>query len=71
MVRVAKFGRISKIIKLTRIMRFVKVLRKQNQVFKFASEFFQISHGLQRIFFFVFSSILVCHISACFWIFFT
>lgn len=71
MVRIAKFGRISKILKLTRLIRMVKMLKKQNNIFKHASEFFQISNGFQRIFFFIFSSVLVCHIFSCLWIFFT
>lgn len=70
LVRIAKLGRISKILKLTRLIRILKIL-KRNNIFKAASQFFQLSNGISRIFMFVFSSILFCHIFACLWVFFS
>lgn len=71
MIRIVKIGRIYKIIKLTRLLRMVKIMNKRNQIFQLASQLFQFGNGLQRIAFFIISSLLVCHIFACLWIFFT
>lgn len=70
MVRIAKFGRVSKILRLTRLIRMVKMMQTKNNVLKFAKEFFKLGNGIYRIIFFSFTSLLVCHIFSCLWIFF-
>ena len=70
-IRITKFGRLYKLIKLTRMLRMLKVLKQKSNLTKITQELLQLSHSFERIFFFVFSSLLICHICACLWIFFS
>ena len=71
MVRIAKIGRMYKLIKLTKLIRIVKIMKQKNRMVKYAATLFNIGKGIERISFFIVASVMVCHIFACLWIFFS
>ena len=71
MLRITKLGRLQKLMKLTRLLRILKMMKNTSTLMKFTQQIFKLGNGFERIVFFIFSSLMVCHISACLWIFFT
>ena len=70
MIRLTKIGRLQKLIKLTRLLRLFRVFKMQKNLINVPTDIFKLGSGIQRILFYVFMALLVCHISACLWIFF-
>lgn len=70
-VRIARLGRMYKLIKLTRLIRIIKLMKQKSNILKFAADLFQLGNGFERIYFFFIFSIMVCHIFACLWVFFS
>lgn len=71
MVRIARLGRMYKLIKLTRLIRIIKIMKQKSNLLKFAADLFQLGNGFERIYFFIIFSLMVCHIFACLWVFFS
>lgn len=71
LIRITKIGRLQKLIKLTRLLKILKIMKSKSSILKFTKQIFQLGNGFERIIFFIFSSILVCHICACLWVFST
>jgi len=69
MVRIAKIGRMYKLVKLTKLIRIFKSIKK-NAIMKTAATFLMIGAGMERMMFFIVTSVMVCHVFACLWIFF-
>ena len=68
MARVTRLSRMYKLMKLTRLFRILKILKQKAQIVKQAQEIFKISVGFERLFYFVISFFLICHIVSCLWI---
>jgi hypothetical protein len=48
-------------------MRIMKVVRERNNLIRYISDILRINAGFERFIFFIILSIILCHISACFW----
>ena len=59
-----------KLIKLTRLIRFVKVVKQKGDVLKKVSKVLNIDSSIERLMLFSFGVIMVCHIQSCLWVFF-
>jgi hypothetical protein len=68
LIKIARIGRLYKLLKLSRMMRVFKLFNQKNMLFKFASQFLNISKGFQRILLFLCGFILVCHVVGCIWV---
>jgi hypothetical protein len=68
LVRIARVGRLYKLIKLTRLLRVIKIVKEQGKFFKFFTDVLKISHGFERLLFFILIFMMLVHISACLWI---
>ena len=69
LVRIAKLGRMQKLIKLTRLIRILKLLKQKKSMLQQVSNIF--GAGFERLLFFLLIAIMVCHIFACLWVFFS
>ena len=58
-----------KLIKLTRLLRLLKVMRDRNRLLKYLSDFFRFGLGFERLFFFILLFLMLVHILACLFIF--
>ena len=47
----------------------MKVVKERNTLIKYVNDLFKLSAGFERLIFFVIISVVLCHISACFWYF--
>lgn len=68
--RVTRIGRMYKLIKLTRLFRILKIIKERSRIAKYFKDFLKISIGFERLFFFILSSLMFCHIFSCLWIVF-
>jgi uncharacterized membrane protein YukC len=59
----------SKLIKLTRLLRVLKIIKERSKFLTYIQDILKISHGFQRLFMFIAVSLIVVHISACIWVF--
>ena len=64
----ARVGRLYKLVKLSRLFRFIKVWKNKNKIIKQLSEFLRVGLGFERLFFFVLIFALSVHLAACFWL---
>ena len=48
-----------------------KAANKKNIILKFAKKVLKTSHGFEKLLLFLVTSILICHVFACLWIFFS
>ena len=69
MIRIAKLGRMQKLVKLTRLIKIVKLVRNKKSVLSQAKKIF--GAGFERLSFFILGSLMVTHIFACLWVFFS
>lgn len=69
LVRIAKLGRMQKLIKLTRLIRIIKVVKNQKSMLQQIKNI--LGAGFERLCFFILASLMVCHIFACLWVFFS
>ena len=58
-----------KLIKLTRLVRIFKIFKSKGSLFKKAKGKLNIGEGFERLVFFVMMSAMICHITACMWVF--
>lgn len=58
-------------IKLTRLIRLIKVIKQKSKILKHAQELLQLGHSFERLVFFLFASMMSVHIIACLWVFFS
>ena len=56
---------------MIRLVRVLRVANKKNVLLKFARSILKFSKGFERLSFFFITSLLICHIFACLWIFFS
>ena len=71
MIRMTRIGRLYKLIKLTRLVKMLKFVKKKGNLIKYVTQdLLKLGIGFERIMFFIFTSLLICHIFACLWIFF-
>mmetsp|Transcript_36132 Transcript_36132/g.55486 ORF Transcript_36132/g.55486 Transcript_36132/m.55486 type:complete len:105 (+) Transcript_36132:99-413(+) len=68
-VRIARIGRMYKLIKLTRLLRILKIMKERNKLLKYVQDFMKIGIGFERLFFFIFIFLVLCHIVSCLWVF--
>lgn len=68
-VRVARLPRLYRLIKITKLLRVVKVMRNGNQILKHMNTLFKISASFERLFWFVFTYIVLIHLVTCMWVF--
>ena len=62
--------KISKMIKLTRLFRVLKIIKERSKIVKYVQDFLKLSRGFERLFFFMLSFLMVVHITATLWIVF-
>ena len=60
-----------KLIKLTRLIRIVKIFKSKGSLFKKAKGKLNLGEGFERLVFFMLMSFMICHIVACMWVFAT
>ena len=70
-VKIARISRIYKLAKLTRLLKVLKIIKEQNRVTDYMKEYIKIGVGLERLIYFIFIFLLLCHIVACFWLMLT
>jgi len=68
-VRIARIGRMYKLIKLTRLLRILKIVKQRNKLLKHMQDNMKISIGYERLSFFMFFFVVLCHIVTCLWVF--
>lgn len=58
-----------KLVKLTRLVRILKIFKSKGSMFKNAKKKMNIGEGFEKLVFFCMMSCLICHIVACMWTF--
>ncbi|CDW81599.1 cation channel family protein [Stylonychia lemnae] len=69
LARVIRIGKIYKIVKMTRLIRMLKIVKQKSQFVKYLNQFLQIGAGFERLLFLLVIFLVMCHITACIWIF--
>ena len=69
LVRVARFGRLYKLVKLTKLLRVLKIVKEKSKIVKYIRQFLKIGLGFERLFIFLMSTLMFCHIITCLWVF--
>ena len=69
LVRFARIGRMYKLIKLARLLRILKILKQDSTAMKFFGNIFNSGAGSERLFMFILLFFVICHITACLWLF--
>ena len=57
-----------KLVKLTRLLRVLKVAKKKNNMAKRFLEILNVGPGFERLVYFILSFLLVLHIATCLWL---
>ena len=57
-----------KLIKMTKLLRILKIIKEKSKLLKYLNEIFKIGLGMERLFFFVMIFFIVSHIVTCVWI---
>jgi len=72
-IRIGRIGKLVKILRLTRIMRVFKVISKANNanLKKATGGYMKMDSHMEDLFTFLFSTLMICHIIACLWVYFT
>lgn len=68
-VRVARLPRLYRLVKITKLLRVVKAMKNGSKILKHVNSFFKISASFDRIFWFIFTYIILIHLVACMWVF--
>ena len=72
LIRVAKFGRLYKLVKLTKLLRILKMAKDKGKMLRVMTnmrEMMKIGVGFERLFLFIMSTLMFCHIITCLWVF--
>ncbi|CDW86372.1 cation channel family protein [Stylonychia lemnae] len=69
LARVVRIGKIYKIIKMTRLVRMLKIVKERSKFVKYLNEVLKIGIGFERLLFMILIFLVLCHITACLWIF--
>ena len=69
LIRVARFGRLYKLVKLTKLLRVLKIAKEKSKIVKYIRQFLRIGLGFERLFIFLCSTLMFCHIVTCLWVF--
>lgn len=69
LIRVAKIGKLYKLVKLTKLLRVLKIAKEKSKITKYIRKFMKIGLGFERLFIFVMSTLMFCHIITCLWVF--
>ena len=69
LIRITRVTRLYKFVKLAKLIRIFKIIKERGKLFKYINEVLKIGGGFERIVFFLFMFLLICHIVACLWIF--
>jgi len=69
LIRVAKFGKLYKLVKLTKLLRVLKIAKEKSKIVKYIRMFMKIGLGFERIFIFLCTTLMFCHIITCLWVF--
>lgn len=68
LVRVARIGRLYKLMNLTKLFRILKMVSNYSRLKSHLNDFMKVGFGYERLFFFFIFLMLICHLSACMWI---
>jgi inner membrane protein involved in colicin E2 resistance len=55
-------------VKLTKLFRFLKIMKEKNKLMKFFTQYLKIGVGLERMVFFVLIFMIACHVGTCLWL---
>ena len=69
LLRVAKIGKLYKLVKLTKLLRILKIAKEKSKILKYIRQFMRIGVGFERLFIFIMSTLMFCHIITCLWVF--
>jgi hypothetical protein len=68
LVRIVRLGKLSKLFKFLKLLRLIKIMKQQNKIMGQMNSFMQVGMGMDRLMFFAFMLIMLCHISSCLWV---
>ena len=57
-----------KLVKITRLLKILKIFKESNKMFKYMENYLNIGVGFQRLLGFMLSFFMIIHIVACLWI---
>lgn len=63
-----KLSQINKLAKLFRMVRLFKLLKQSSKLLSYIKDFLKVSPGFERLFGFLLTVLLVCHVTSCLWI---
>ena len=66
MARLAKLPRLYRLFKITKLL---KMMKEKNKLVRYFNEMLKLSTSIERLFYFIFCFILLCHFTACLWYF--
>ncbi|CDW88827.1 cation channel family protein [Stylonychia lemnae] len=69
MSRVIRIGKIYKIVKMTRMVRMLKIVKERSRFVKYLNQALQIGIGFERLIYLLLMFLVMCHVTACLWIF--
>ena len=67
-VRIVRIGRLYKLVKLTSLLRILRIVKERSKLLKYMKDLMKIGVGFERLSFFIFMFLLLCHIVSCLWI---
>lgn len=65
--RFSRKGKLYKLIRMTKIARFIKIIRIKNKLVKHLAEMLKIGTGTERLVYLLLTFIVLLHLSACIW----
>ena len=68
MAEQAALARMYKLIKTTRLLRILKIIKERSKILRYLNEFLKISMGVDRLVFFTMIFFILCHIISCLWV---
>lgn len=69
LVRVARIPRLYRLFKITKLFRMAKMMKNRGKIFKHVNVLLKISMAFERIFWFVFTYLILVHLVTCLWVF--
>jgi hypothetical protein len=54
-----------KLIKMTRLLRILKIVKERNKLLKYLNDVLKIGLGFERLFFFIIIFLILAHVTTC------
>lgn len=68
MARFIRIGKMYRLIRLTRLLKMLKLIKERGKFIKYVNDVIKVGVGFERLSFFIFIFLIVCHVVSCLWV---